>query len=328
MPTGRSSARWPKKRASNGCVWPSAFVASDRNRSCSNCRPKCAVLPVARTCRWHNAGSSSSKSGTSVWKMPIRRQTTAAWPGPPLRPSCAKCFPMAQTLATVPRSFWRSTVAGPQGRPSLRMRENRADAFTVPTPGRRSCHPVRKTSRIAVEAPHAGFGHCRSGSRAAAPVAGHSAERLVLLMRRAAERVIAASCDIHAEIVETDFEAAYGYLSQRLRKRSLVVLFTDVIDDVSAKSVVRTVRGLGPRHLALCVLFRDEALDAMVEPQIRQQKPAALYQRAAAAEAVLWRDRLVRELEEAGALVLHVSPGKLTPALINRYLRVKAQRLL
>jgi uncharacterized protein (DUF58 family) len=146
--------------------------------------------------------------------------------------------------------------------------------------------------------------------------------------RRAAERVIAASYDIHAQIVETDFEAAYGYLSQRLRKRSLVVLFTEVIDDVSAKSVVRTVRGLGPRHLALCVLFRDEALDAMVESPATSGKPTDLYQRAAAAEAVLWRDRLVRELEEAGALVLHVSPRKLTPALINRYLRVKAQRLL
>ena len=140
--------------------------------------------------------------------------------------------------------------------------------------------------------------------------------------------MIAASYDIHAQIIETDFEAAYGYLSQRLRKRSLVVLFTEVIDDVSAKSVVRTVRGLGPRHLALCVLFRDEALDAMVEPHAATAKPADLYQRAAAAEAVLWRDRLVRQLEEAGALVLNVSPRKLTPALINRYLRVKAQRLL
>jgi hypothetical protein len=51
-----------------------------------------------------------------------------------------------------------------------------------------------------------------------------------------------------------------------------------------------------------CVLVRDEALDAMVEPQSRQQRPADLYQRAAAAEAVLWRDRLVRELEEAGVV--------------------------
>jgi hypothetical protein len=57
-------------------------------------------------------------------------------------------------------------------------------------------------------------------------------------------------------------------------------------------------------------------------------KPAELYQRAAAAEAILWRDRLVRDLQEAGAQVLHVSPRKLTLSLINRYLRIKAQRLL
>jgi uncharacterized protein (DUF58 family) len=147
--------------------------------------------------------------------------------------------------------------------------------------------------------------------------------------RRAAQRVIAASYDIHAQIVETDFAAAYGYLSQRLRKRSLVVLFTEVIDEVSARSVVRTVRGLGPRHLGLCVLFRDETVEGMAEPHgANPVQPADLYQRAAAAEAIAWRDRLVRELQEAGALVLHVSPGKLTPALINKYLRIKAERLL
>jgi uncharacterized protein (DUF58 family) len=148
--------------------------------------------------------------------------------------------------------------------------------------------------------------------------------------RRAAQRVIAASYDIHAQMVESDFEAAYGYLSQRLRKRSLVVLFTEIIDDVSARSVIRTVRGLGPRHLALCVLFRDETLDDMAEPRRGQGEgtAAALYQRAAAAEAISWRDRLVRDLQEAGALVLYVSPHKLTPTLISRYLRIKAQRLL
>lgn len=147
--------------------------------------------------------------------------------------------------------------------------------------------------------------------------------------RRAAQRVIAASYDLHAQVVETDFEVAYGYLSQRLRKRSLVVLFTEVIDEVSAGSVVRTVRRLGPRHLALCVLFRDQAVQDMAEPHgMNPVAPADLYQRAAAAEAIVWRDRLVRELEEAGAMVLHVSPGKLTPAVINRYLRIKAERLL
>jgi len=68
----------------------------------------------------------------------------------------------------------------------------------------------------------------------------------------------------------------------------------------------------------------------MVEPRASQGAIAAadLYQRAAAAEAILWRDRLARDLEEAGALVLYVPPRKLTPTLINRYLHIKAQRLL
>ena len=146
--------------------------------------------------------------------------------------------------------------------------------------------------------------------------------------RRAAQRVVAASYDIHAQLVETDFEVAYGFLAQRLRKRSLVVLFTQLIDEVSARSVVRTVRSLNPRHLPLVVLFRDETLDALAEPRGGSSRPVDLYERAAAAEAVLWRERLARELGEAGALVLHVSPRKLTLSLINRYLHIKAQRLL
>ena len=87
------------------------------------------------------------------------------------------------------------------------------------------------------------------------------------------------------------------------------MLFTQVVDDVSVREVVRTVHGLGPRHLPLAVLFRDETLDRMAEPRRPPGKPAELYQRAAAAEAILWRDHLVRDLQEAGALVLHVSPG-------------------
>ena len=150
-------------------------------------------------------------------------------------------------------------------------------------------------------------------------------EEIVVAVEAELEAV--GAYDIHAQIVETDFEAAYGFLSQRLRKRSLVVLFTQVVDEVSARSVVRTVHGLGSRHLPLAVLFRDEALDLMAEPRGTPSKPADLYQRAAA-EAILWRDRLVRDLQEAGALVLHVSPRKLTLSLINRYLRIKAQRLL
>jgi uncharacterized protein (DUF58 family) len=148
--------------------------------------------------------------------------------------------------------------------------------------------------------------------------------------RHTAQRVAQATYDLHPSLVETDFDAALASLSLRLRKRALVVLFTQIIDDVSAKSVLRLVRGLRHRHLPLCVLFRDPELDRMAEPPggLGDRPEGELYVGAAAAELILWRERLVRDLKTGGALVLNVPPQKMTPAVINRYLSIKAQHLL
>lgn len=53
-----------------------------------------------------------------------------------------------------------------------------------------------------------------------------------------------------------------------------------------------------------------------------------LYVRAAAAETLAWRDSLVRQLEKMGALVLDTEPDALTPALVQKYLDIKARRIL
>jgi uncharacterized protein (DUF58 family) len=148
--------------------------------------------------------------------------------------------------------------------------------------------------------------------------------------KRAVRRVVQATYDLHPRLVETDFENATNHMLRSLRKRALVILFTQVIDDVSARSLLGLVRALPPRHLPLCVLFRDGDLDRLAEPPagLADAPPAELHVAAAAAEVILWRDRLVRDLRAAGALVLHVPPKELTPAVINRYLRIKAQHLL
>jgi hypothetical protein len=48
----------------------------------------------------------------------------------------------------------------------------------------------------------------------------------------------------------------------------------------------------------------------------------------AAAELISWREQLIRTLKNQGALILDVDPSDLTPALINRYLDIKARHLL
>jgi uncharacterized protein (DUF58 family) len=145
--------------------------------------------------------------------------------------------------------------------------------------------------------------------------------------RSATVRLVRATYDLHAELVEPDYGAAFSRVGRDLRQRSLVVFFTQVHDDVAATALVRYTRGLMPRHLPLIVLLRDPAIEAMARVRA-DDTDDALYRRAAAAELLGWRDRLVRTLRRLGAHVLDVEPRQLTADVVNRYLEIKARHLL
>jgi uncharacterized protein (DUF58 family) len=145
---------------------------------------------------------------------------------------------------------------------------------------------------------------------------------------RATQRLARAVYDLHPRLVEPDHRTAFEVVSRRIRRRALVVLFTQIIDDVAARTVLGLTRSLTPRHLPLCALFRDPAVEALSHTPLAGNDPAPLYVRATAAESVLWQDRLIRDLTTRGALVLHTLPSALTPALIARYLEIKAHQLI
>ncbi|PRP91710.1 hypothetical protein ENSA5_52900 [Enhygromyxa salina] len=195
------------------------------------------------------------------------------------------------------------------------------------------------------------FDHALNATLMLAHVASRGGDRVGLLSyaqsvqafvspgagRRAVQKLIQASYALHPELVEPDPEGAFEVLNLRVRQRNLVVLFTQVIDERAADELVRVTRGLASRHLPLIVLFRDVDVDALLEGKSSAgELPASparvaeldLYIRGAAAELISWRDQLIRKLGNHGALVLDVDPSELTPALINRYLEIKARHLL
>ncbi|MFO7562962.1 MAG: DUF58 domain-containing protein [Enhygromyxa sp.] len=195
------------------------------------------------------------------------------------------------------------------------------------------------------------FDHALNATLMLAHVASRGGDRVGLLSyaeevqalvppsggRKAVQKLIQASYALHPELVESDPERAFGLLNLRVRARSLVVLFTQVIDERAAEELLRVTRGLFPRHLPLIVLFRDVEVHALLEGSARAALPRAggqqpseleLYTRGAAAELISWREQLIRTLKKQGALILDVDPSGLTPALINRYLEIKARHLL
>jgi uncharacterized protein (DUF58 family) len=144
--------------------------------------------------------------------------------------------------------------------------------------------------------------------------------------RTAGRRLTRAVYALEAGFAATDYRAAVTYYRSQVRARSLLVLFTNLLDRRSATELAASVRGLMPTHVPLCVLMRDTEVESLAV------RPAAsaddLYVRAAAAETLAWRDSLIRGLRRSGALVLDAKPSELTPELVRTYLEVKTRRLL
>ncbi|MGI9471786.1 MAG: DUF58 domain-containing protein [Rubripirellula sp.] len=139
-------------------------------------------------------------------------------------------------------------------------------------------------------------------------------------------RLIQAGFDQFPRLVESRYDQAFLYLSSHCKRRSLVVLATNVIDEVNAGAVVDYLGNINGQHLPLGVLLRDrEMFEAADSPD---GDPFQMYRAAAAADILLWRDQVLKDLEHRGVLVVDAFPDELTAPLVNQYLEVKAKHLL
>ncbi|QDT12295.1 DUF58 domain-containing protein [Stieleria marina] len=139
-------------------------------------------------------------------------------------------------------------------------------------------------------------------------------------------RLIQAGFDQFPRLVESRYDQAFLYLSGHCKQRSLVVLATNVIDEVNANSVVDYLTNINGQHLPLGVLLRDrEMFEAAESPD---GDPLNMYRAAAAADILLWRNQVLKDLEHRGVLIVDAFPDELTAPLVNQYLEVKAKHLL
>jgi len=136
-------------------------------------------------------------------------------------------------------------------------------------------------------------------------------------------RRLAGGLDYSAE--ETNFTLGLSTLAARLDRRSLIILFTDFTDAISAELMLRSVGRLLERHVLLCVVLTDEALDALVatEPLAADDVTRAVI----AADLLRERRIVLTRLRRMGVEVLEASWRDLGPALAARYLDARRRRL-
>ncbi|HEX3158701.1 MAG TPA: DUF58 domain-containing protein [Gemmatimonadaceae bacterium] len=182
------------------------------------------------------------------------------------------------------------------------------------------------------------FEHALAAAMVLADVAVHSGDQVGLLLfddevrawvppargRPALERVRDALVPARASMTEPDYAAAFRTLATRHRKRSLVVLFTDVVDVRASQALVAHTARSAARHLPLVVALRNDALHAAAVPPA-DPTPAALYEAAAAEELLEARGAALQRMRQTGVDVVDVSPDTLAAAVVNRYLELKGR---
>lgn len=125
---------------------------------------------------------------------------------------------------------------------------------------------------------------------------------------------------------ETNFTLGLADLSQRLNRRSLVILQTDFVDTITAELMIENIGRLARRHLVLFVCTINPDLKTMAEAP-----PASTIEmtRAVLAQDIIRERRIVIErLQRLGVLCLEVPVGALGTALVNRYIMIKRRELI
>ena len=129
----------------------------------------------------------------------------------------------------------------------------------------------------------------------------------------------AAALDYHA--AEPNFTLALATLAGRLKRRSLIVVFSDFTDPTSAELMIESIGRLVSRHLVLFVTMVDEELSDIAQAEPGDIQTVAM---AVAADSLLRQRALVtRRLKQLGVDVIEAPHAQIGTRLIDAYLAIK-----
>ena len=131
---------------------------------------------------------------------------------------------------------------------------------------------------------------------------------------------------VQPRLVEAEPDTLVRHLTVHRQQRSLVVLLTDFVEAAAARLVPPLVV-LARRHQVLLVALRDHAYDVL-DPRSGAAddatRPHALERHLVLDDLLREREAALATLRRAGLHTLDLVPEAVTPAVLNRYLALRA----
>lgn len=134
---------------------------------------------------------------------------------------------------------------------------------------------------------------------------------------RAFAQVKALTATLDYSTAETNHTLGLATLAERLKRRSMVVVFTDFADTVSAELMVENVARLARRHMIVFVAFHDEELETLrgAEPT----SPDDVSRAVIAHQLLRERSLVLARLRRLGVFIVDAPPERLGVELVRAY---------
>ena len=127
--------------------------------------------------------------------------------------------------------------------------------------------------------------------------------------REQMEAALEALHAIEPEMIEPSYARAFEFIAANSKRRSLVVMLTDLVDEEGSRELLTSLRLLRPRHLPLVVTIADRDLKAVVREA--PENVNELFTQSVAEEIIHQREAALRLVESQGGLALDVTAAAL-----------------
>jgi uncharacterized protein (DUF58 family) len=126
--------------------------------------------------------------------------------------------------------------------------------------------------------------------------------------------------------LESDYEMLYMQIRNRIKHRSLIVLYTNFESLSGLNRQLNYLRSIARHHLLMVVFFENTELHSL--SHLDAQNVEDVYIKTIAEKFEFEKRLIVKELKKHGILSILTPPEKLTINTVNKYLELKARQAI
>ena len=140
------------------------------------------------------------------------------------------------------------------------------------------------------------------------------------------EKIMQVLYKENTAFLESDYEMLYMQIRNKIKQRSLLVIFTNFESLNGLKRQISYLRSIAKHHLLLVIFFENTELTKLSVAHANNVED--IYVKTIADKLTFEKRLVVKELLKYGILSVISSPEKLTVNTINKYLELKAKQVL